>query len=817
MNARSRWSDVISGQDPAHARLTVALAVTTGVLLSALFGDFAVRVLHAETSLLSVSIMLSVQAGSMVTDATAPKRTVTSALLIPALLLSVLAAAALSVQPPLVSAGFILMTGAAIWVRKYGPRAAAIGAISFMGYFFTLFVKPAPDELLVFCLIATVAAASQLLMRLVLLLRRPRRELEVLLKGLRAGSAAAIHAALPPPGRVDERHSLRLALARLDTVGAAITSWQDRFQTERHVAIGKQALAEQVLDARVDTEEACYERARHAPSRVATASKVLHVVKGLKGPGGSDGSPASGASGASGVLSDSGGSDGSVASEASGPTDAPNSASRREVERAEQALMTILDDRAAPYRYHAARDVAADLLHQGDTQDGDLEAYLLARSAVAHARLRDIDLSHPLHEKAGTASGGVPAAEVAASVTAAGEASATAAGEASAITQARPATAPAIERRPAGASRSGARRWSWKPWHSWAPTTRMAVQATIAALLAAGVGEMISASRWYWAVMTAFVIFIGGNTRSSIFTRAYRRVAGTAIGIVLGVGVVTLAGSNNAVLIAICIVAVFGMRYFGTLSYLYQAIFTTMMLVALYRLLGVLGGSILEVRLIETISGAVIGVLCAYLIFSATSRPALLTKVDAYFDALDALLSAIAAGQQRDPERVMSLLGALDDAQSAVDKTVSAMSAALAVRGPHQGSDAVHDMFTASRAAARLVQAVVGEQTPQADEKVAEKALGQAVEEVRQTARAAQRILHGEHVDGTADSSGALPLIVDHLRDASLRSPSSLDAVLALARIDWALRRLLEHSEAVDKRSRLEKFEQLVRPGREDG
>ena len=83
---------MISGQDPAHARLTVALAVTTGVLLSALFGDFAVRVLHAETSLLSVSIMLSVQAGSMVTDATAPKRTVTSALLIPALLLSVLAA-----------------------------------------------------------------------------------------------------------------------------------------------------------------------------------------------------------------------------------------------------------------------------------------------------------------------------------------------------------------------------------------------------------------------------------------------------------------------------------------------------------------------------------------------------------------------------------------------------------------------------------------------------------------------------------------------------------------------------------------------------
>lgn len=813
MNVRSRWSDVISGQDPAHTRLTVALAVTIGALLSALFGEFAVRVLHAEASLLSVAIMLSVQAGSMVTDATAPRRTVTSALLIPALLLAVLAAAALSAQRPLVSIGFIVMTGAAIWVRKYGPRAAAIGAISFMGYFFTLFVKPTAAELPLFCMIAGVALASQLLMRVVLLLRRPRREIEVLLKGLRAGSAAAIHAALPPAGKGDERRALRMALARLDSIGTAITSWQAQFQTERHVGVSAEDLAERVLDARVDTEEACYERARHAPAQVSRGAKVLQAVKGAAGVAPTASAASAGADA---------GADASAGAALAG-VDAATSASHRDVVRAERALVTILDDRAAPYRYHAARDVAAGLLTRSSGPGSDIEAYLLARSAIAHARLRDIDLAHPL--QAG--------AEVEAQASTAPVATKEAAAAAPASTArlvAEASTPPVVPEAPQAAAKV----WSWKPWHSWAPTTRMAVQAMIAALLAAGVGEMISASRWYWAVMTAFVIFIGGNTRSSIFTRAYRRVAGTAIGIVLGVGVVTIAGSDHIAVVAMCIIAVFGMRYFGPLNYLYQAIFTTMMLVALYRLLGVLDESLLEVRLIETISGAAIGVLCAYLIFSATSRPALLATVDAYFEALDALLGAIATDRQRDPARLLALLDELNVAQAAVNKTVSAMSAALAVRGPHQESAAVHDMFAASRAAARLVQAVVADQgaeqssgsgaqpdgqvaavAPLADGQVAAQALGQAIDEVRQNAKITQQVLHGDHAAGEVTSSDALPLIVDHLRDASLRSQNSLDAVLALARIDWALRQLLEQSETVDKASRAARFESLVRPHRD--
>jgi uncharacterized membrane protein YccC len=45
--------------------------------------------------------------------------------------------------------------------------------------------------------------------------------------------------------------------------------------------------------------------------------------------------------------------------------------------------------------------------------------------------------------------------------------------------------------------------------HGLALTTRQAVQVGIAASLAIVVGELVSPARWYWAVLTAFLVFAG--------------------------------------------------------------------------------------------------------------------------------------------------------------------------------------------------------------------------------------------------------------------------------------------------------------------
>nr|WP_277816667.1 FUSC family protein [Microbacterium aquimaris] len=335
----------------------------------------------------------------------------------------------------------------------------------------------------------------------------------------------------------------------------------------------------------------------------------------------------------------------------------------------------------------------------------------------------------------------------------------------------------------------------------------------IAAALAAGVGDAISASRWYWAVMTAFVIFLGATTRSGIFTRAYRRVAGTIIGIGIGVGAVTLVAGETSLLVAIAVVAVFGMLYFGPLNYLYASVFITTMLVSLYRMLGVLDGSLLELRLVETLSGALIGVLCAYLILSTNSRSVLLGKADAYFETLEYLLRAVREGHVTDRAELMATLQKVEDAQTDLAQAVASMSAALAIGGPggsHLQTDEVRLTGIATRGAARFAQARI--------RALEEPSRGTAVDDtvdvvVAQIVPAAQamRAVLGEAAEPgvgpmdplSADRRSDASPVIDHLRELPSDSPASRDAVFALARIDWALRRIVGRASGLrEPRSR---------------
>ncbi|WP_412475443.1 FUSC family protein [Gordonia sp. LUNF6] len=176
-------------------------------------------------------------------------------------------------------------------------------------------------------------------------------------------------------------------------------------------------------------------------------------------------------------------------------------------------------------------------------------------------------------------------------------------------------------------------------WREWTPTTRMAVQVMLAATLATVAGEAISASRWYWSVLTAFLVFVGVNTRAAILTRAYRRVIGTVCGVFVGFGFGIAVDGAELPLMLLCAVSVFCMVYLGPLNYAVMAFFVTVLLSSMYGLLGILNRHILELRLEETLTGAVIGVACAFLIFSSSSRPELITRIRAYFASLEEVLT----------------------------------------------------------------------------------------------------------------------------------------------------------------------------------
>ncbi|MCF8571958.1 FUSC family protein [Gordonia sp. HY002] len=217
-------------------------------------------------------------------------------------------------------------------------------------------------------------------------------------------------------------------------------------------------------------------------------------------------------------------------------------------------------------------------------------------------------------------------------------------------------------------------------WDTWEPTSRMAVQVAIATTLATVVGEAISASRWYWAVLTAFLVFVGTATRGAVLTRALRRVLGTALGVVVGVAATWVADGHPTVLTLYCVVSVFFMIYLGSLNYAIVAFFVTTLLVSMYGLLGVLDRQVLEWRVEETAAGALVGVAAAFLVVSTSSRPQLIAAISSYFDALDGLLQRTgqALTGTGDTESVVAAANALDAERDALQTFVSLMWVSLA-------------------------------------------------------------------------------------------------------------------------------------------
>ncbi|MFJ2821295.1 FUSC family protein [Streptomyces toxytricini] len=152
------------------------------------------------------------------------------------------------------------------------------------------------------------------------------------------------------------------------------------------------------------------------------------------------------------------------------------------------------------------------------------------------------------------------------------------------------------------------------------PTTRQAVQATAACAFALLVGQALSHERWYWAVGTAWWIFVNTASRGETLVRGFRRVLGTVVGIAAGLLIaVPLDGAPapTAALVAVC---VFGIFYTAAPSYSWMMFFVTVMAGLLYGLLGVLHPGLLLLRFQETAVGALGAALAVVLILPVTTH-----------------------------------------------------------------------------------------------------------------------------------------------------------------------------------------------------
>ncbi|WP_225833759.1 FUSC family protein [Streptomyces sp. NK08204] len=202
------------------------------------------------------------------------------------------------------------------------------------------------------------------------------------------------------------------------------------------------------------------------------------------------------------------------------------------------------------------------------------------------------------------------------------------------------------------------------------PTTRAAVQVAAGSSLAIVGGELLSSQRWYWAVLTCWIVFLNTASTGEILMKGYRRLLGTVLGVVAGIGLAGLVGHHTWTAFALVLLFVFAMFYTAPLSYTLMSFFVTAMLGLLYTLLNTYSPSVLLLRVEETALGAGCGVIAAALVLPVgtdrRTNELLVGVLDRLADVTRAAVDQLSGGPVADlVERARELDQALADLRAA--------------------------------------------------------------------------------------------------------------------------------------------------------
>ncbi|MFE9886208.1 FUSC family protein [Streptomyces scopuliridis] len=198
------------------------------------------------------------------------------------------------------------------------------------------------------------------------------------------------------------------------------------------------------------------------------------------------------------------------------------------------------------------------------------------------------------------------------------------------------------------------------------PTTRAAFQVSVGSVLAIVGGEFLSTQRWYWAVLTCWVVFLNTASTGEILVKGYRRVLGTVLGVVAGVLLAGLVGHHTWLAFTLVLVLIFAMFFTAPLSYALMSFFVTAMLGLLYTLLNKYSFDVLVLRIEETALGAACGIIAAVLVLPVhTDRRTdelLGTVLDRLGDVVSAAVEQLSGGPASDLlSKARDLDTALDD------------------------------------------------------------------------------------------------------------------------------------------------------------
>ena len=164
----------------------------------------------------------------------------------------------------------------------------------------------------------------------------------------------------------------------------------------------------------------------------------------------------------------------------------------------------------------------------------------------------------------------------------------------------------------------------------WLPATR----ATTAAFLAMLIGHSLSPERWFWAVITTFVVFLGTRSRADTVYRGAQRLAGTLAGALVSVLLAAPLHASPVLLLAAMALCVFGWAYYILSAYAPGVFFITVLVGLVYGELGFAMGPLVELRIEEVLVGCLVSFAVAILMMPLAATRHVEARLGAVLGAL---------------------------------------------------------------------------------------------------------------------------------------------------------------------------------------
>jgi uncharacterized membrane protein YccC len=217
-----------------------------------------------------LGVVITMVAARSVNEPDPRRQKITMTLLPVPATLAITAAALLAPHPAAADVGFVLVVFSAVYMRRFGARGTALGMVTFMAYFFTLYLRATTAELPWTIGAVLVGAACSFVWSAYLMPDRPEDVLRRTIRSLRARMTIVVDttAEAVQAGQLDERRRrrLRIRTGRLNQTALMVQS-----QIEAKVnpdalwpGVGGEDLALWLFDAELTVERVATAGARAA-------------------------------------------------------------------------------------------------------------------------------------------------------------------------------------------------------------------------------------------------------------------------------------------------------------------------------------------------------------------------------------------------------------------------------------------------------------------------------------------------------------------------------------------------------------------------